>query len=101
MIDNQYNRMFATARYEIPSGKYAVERSLVLTWALNIARENRGLSKRDLKRKIRREVRSKLKEQKYGFITWQMLLWFLLPKLIDWFIVWWFSNSEYEIGLEP
>lgn len=91
----RYTRMIHAAKFSLPVGKYTAERTQILAQALNIARQNQHITSRyRLKRILKQELRKNLRKGDYGFITWQIIIWWLLPKLIDWFIAWWFRDKE-------
>lgn len=91
----RYTRMMSAAKDELPSTHYTTEQTQILAQALNIARQNQHITSHyRLKRILKQELRKNLRRGDYGFITWQIILWWLLPKLIDWFIAWWFRDKE-------
>lgn len=40
------------------------------------------------------EAKKRFKRSQYNAIGWAWLLWWVLPKVIEWFLVWWFSREE-------
>jgi len=96
MADGErYTRMMFAAKHELPVSMYPAEQTQILAQALNIARQNQHITSHyRLKRIIKQELRKNLRRSDYGFITWQIILWWILPKLIDWFIAWWFRDKE-------
>jgi hypothetical protein len=89
----RYSRMCQAARKELPATKYSKEQSQLLGAALEVAREYEHVNnKRQFKWIVKRELKRKVKGQ-YTFITWQLILWWILPKLIEWFVVWWFQDK--------
>jgi len=94
--NDQYIRMCSAAKDEIPAGRYASEQSQILGLAIKAARKYADIEdQKRFRRNVRREVRSELAKQRsgYSFITWQVILWWILPSLIEWFVVWWFKDK--------
>lgn len=99
--NDQYSRMCKAAKSQIPAKKYASEQSQILGLAIKAGRKYADITdKTRFRRNVRREVRSELEKQKsgYSFITWQIILWWILPKLIEWFVVWWFEDKANATG---
>ena len=90
----RYTRMMFAARAELPFGDIAPASTQMLGIALQVARENEDETDR---RKLRRAIKARIKKRardQFTFIGWQIVLWWLLPKLLDWFIAWWFRDKE-------
>lgn len=92
----RYRRMMFAARAELPLpfGDFAPQQTQMLGIALQVARENEDETDR---KKLRRAIKARIKQRARGeftFIGWQVVLWWILPKLIDWFIAWWFRDKE-------
>jgi len=86
--------MCQAAREELPATKYEVEQSQLLGSALEVARKYEHITnRRQFKWMVKRELKLKVRNQ-YSFITWQIILWWILPKLIEWFVIWWFKDRE-------
>ncbi len=50
-----------------------------------------------LKTEIERNIEREFKEQhrnKYGVISWAWVVWFVLPKVIAWFVDWWINDMQ-------
>ncbi|QDV49560.1 hypothetical protein [Gimesia fumaroli] len=70
-------------------------RNTILAYALMSARNHRDVTnKRELKRLVKADVREQLSRDNYGIIDWTMLLWWVLPKLIEWFVTWWLEDNN-------
>ena len=51
--------------------------------------------KRQLKLIIRNEVKKRMRK-KYGAIGWAWFLWWILPKVVEWFVQWYFNDQRSE-----
>ena len=95
MADGErYTRMMVAARHELRPGKYASSQAQMLALALEVARENEHITdKRIMRGIVKTRIKNRMKGQ-YSFIGWQVILWWILPKLVDWFVLWWFRDKE-------
>jgi len=71
-------------------------RTSILAVALETARHNEHIKdKRQLKLIIRSEVKKRMRKR-YGAVGWVWFLWWVLPKVVEWFIVWYFNDQRLE-----
>lgn len=93
--DEQNLRMQRAAGIKYGSSGNVYARNTILAHALKSARKHSDITdKRKLKALIKLDVRSELKRSSYGFIDWTVILWFVLPTLIEWFVTWWLEDSS-------
>ena len=81
-------------------------RTSILAVALETARHNEHIKdKRQLKLIIRSEVKKRMRKRyevkkrmrkRYGAVGWVWFLWWVLPKVVEWFIVWYFNDQRLE-----
>jgi len=64
---------------------------------LEIAELNPGKSRAELKRIIKDEAKKRLR-QKYGFISWGWFVLWVLPKVVEWFVVWLMRDRHEQIN---
>lgn len=93
--EEQNLRMQRAAGVTYGSSGNVYARNTILAYALESARYYRKVTnKNELKRLVKTDVRSKLKRENYGFIDWSIILWWVLPKLIEWFVTWWMNDLK-------
>lgn len=70
-------------------GKFFHVRNKLLSEALKTAELNQDLPKDELKKLLKKNLRAKLKRSEYGAIPWMVIIWWVLPTLIEWFLKEW------------
>ena len=85
--------MHAAAKRRFPADKYDMERTAILSAALGICQENDEVtSRRKLRRLIIPQVKQQMRASGYRGIMWTAVLWWLIPKLVEWLIIEWING---------
>ncbi|QDT41093.1 hypothetical protein Pan241w_11520 [Gimesia alba] len=86
---SQWVGLHKAAKQRFKSRWFLADRREVFVHALSIAQEHSDVDDPvELRQIVLDDVRDRMG------LTWIALLWWLLPKLTEWFVIWWLENRN-------
>ena len=93
----QDQRMQSAFQEEFPHDEHSPVREQIKNHCKEYLRINGGIDYdvSSTKKYMRWYVKDRLNRRRYGFIEWQIIIWWILPTVIEWLVEWWL-NDTYE-----
>lgn len=89
---DQYMRLLKAAKSHFPGKRHVLLRNRLWSWMIKCASENPQVTdRRELKALLKARIENKAAGS--GVII-SAILWWILPKILDFFIAFWFRDKE-------
>lgn len=95
-------RMQDAFRDEFPFDEYSPVREQIKNHCKAYLRMRGGINEDAsvTKWSMKRFAKQRLNRRRYGFIEWQIIIWWILPTVIEWLIEWWLNDTYEQAELQ-